>query len=285
MLKFEYCEQCKKKERDTECQYESIITDIFGEMYQHKSCPDQKHRGQSNVDMVFINSNDDTDTIEVEHKSINIGFKETNNISHDKFMNILQSDLTEIIDSCIALQVSIEVKKYLSGYLYIVEIKDKLFPQIKSIDLDESDFPIAFENDYCKIVIDYIPEEFRDEHLVFAVSNPPINGKPKEITLLEIQNRIFDVTEIVNKINDYLSDEKVKKKYIINKSTKVMLFIIKYGVTLDSFVGIYDQINQGTLFQKLIEVVGENIISHNFFDKIIVGLDSIEKAEIIYTTF
>gem|GEM_PF-6986943 len=253
-------------------------------MYQHKSCPDQKHRGQSNVDMVFINSSDDTDTIEIEHKSINIGFEETNTIAHDKYMRFFQSDLSEIIDSCIALQASIEIKKNLTDYLYRVEIKDKLFQQIENIDLDESDFPISFENKYCKIVIDYIPEEFSDRHLMFAISNPLMNGKPKEITLSEIQNRIYDVTEIVTKINEYLSDENVKKKFIINNSTKVMLFIIKYGVTLDSFVGIYDKINKGTLFQQLIEVVGENIIPDNFFDKIIIALDPLEKAEMIYST-
>ncbi|OMD77813.1 hypothetical protein [Paenibacillus odorifer] len=115
---------------------------------------------------------------------------------------------------------------------------------------------MSFENEFCKIVADDIPEKFKDSHLMFAIANPPIGGKPKEITISEIEDTIMNLDGVIEKINDYLIDEKVRKKYKNAFSKKVILFTLEYALVLGSFANIYNEIYKGKLYERIMNSIG-----------------------------
>lgn len=283
MNKFEYCKRCLEKRSGVECQYTYLIEDIFGEAYQHHSCPDQEFWGQdSNVDMKFIKNNG-ADILEIEVKSIHVEFDETNSVAHDKYMALLQEDLSEVIDSSIALLVNIHLKKGINSAIYQKEIKNKLIQEIGDADLDQVELPKVFENEFCKIELEDIPLRFKQHHLLFGVSNPlAIQGGPKDITISEIDNTILNLDGVIDKINAYLTDKRVRRKYKIDNSKKVILFVLEYAHALGFFVDVYNKLRREKLYEEIMELIGKHINFDAFFNQIIVALEPMDSNQAIY---
>lgn len=285
-MEFNYCEQCKARGRDIECRYIYVLKDVFGRKYLHQSCPDQEFWGKgNNVDMTFVNCDNKDDILEIELKSIHIELEGTNNVAHDKYEKILQEDLIKVIDSCIALEIDISLKKSLNSYIYKTKIKNQLVFEIENTNFnsEEMELPKIYENDVCKIILKDIPDKFKDEHLLFAISPPPNKeGDLKSLSLWEIDTLINDVSRIGDKIAGYLTDESVKKKYKIEYSKKIILFTIEYTKILGYFANIYNEIYDNKLYEKILQDICGNIPLYDFFDNIIVAIEPIESDNAVY---
>ncbi|MGO4732633.1 hypothetical protein [Paenibacillus sp. 2KB_22] len=235
--------------------------------------------------MKFIKEDDDRDILEIEVKSIHVEFEETNSVAHDKYMRLLTEELSEVIDTCIALLVNISLKKQMDSGIYKREIREKLVWEISNTNLDNIELPKVFENDYCQIVLEDIPEKFNKDHLLFGISNPPTkSGGPKDITISEIENTIINLDRVIGKIDTYLASKKVRKKYKIDNSTKVILFILKYPNALGLFANVFNEIRDKKLYEDILKYIGKNICFDDFFDRIIVALEPMEGDSSIYIT-